>query len=140
MLQLDWTLLATGLVFLVTLWALNNLMFRPLLGVLDERRVRSVETQKEAAGLLRSREALLAQYETRIREQRQQGYQLADAVRREAGEARLQRIGQAREEAERLLDEAKAKVQEEVVAAKAELRRGAEQTAQIIVSRILERS
>ena len=140
MLTLDWTLLASGLVFLVALWALNSLMFRPLLRVLDERRNRSVETQKMAANLLRSREALLAEFEGQVRKQRQQGYQLAEAVRREAGEARLQRIGQAREEAERLLHEARERVQGEVRAAKSELRQGAEQMSQIIAARILERS
>ena len=140
MLKLDWTLLATGVVFLLTLWALNGLLFRPLLQVLDERRVRSVETQKQAADFLRSREALLGKYDMKIREQKQQGYQLAEKVRREAGEARLQRLSQARNEAERLLDDAREKVQEEVRVAKTELRRGAEQMAQIIVTRILERS
>ena len=140
MLKLDWTLLATGVVFLLTFWVLNGLLFGPLLRVLDERRRRSVETQKQAAASLRSREALLAEYETKVREQRQQGYRLAEAVRREAGEARLRRLGQARDEAERLLGDSRQKVQEEVSAAKVELRRGAEQMAQIIVSRILERS
>lgn len=140
MLTLDWTLLATGIVFLLTLWALNRLLFHPLLQVLDERRVRSVETQKQAADSLRSREALLGQYESRIREQRQQGYQLAEAVRREASGARLERLSRARDETERLLADARARVQEEVSAAKTELRHGAEQIAEIVVARILERS
>jgi F-type H+-transporting ATPase subunit b len=140
MLTLDWTLLAAGTVFLLTLWALNALLFRPLWRVLDERRVRGADTRAEAVRKLDFERALSEECEARLKRERQKGYQLAEAVRREAVEARQVRLAQAREHAEAQLTEAREKVRLEVESARVELKRSAEQLARIIADRILEKA
>jgi F-type H+-transporting ATPase subunit b len=140
MLKLDWTLLAAGTVFLVTLWALNVLLFRPLWRVLDERRARGADTRADAARKLDYERALSEECEARLKGEKQKGYQLSEAVRREAVEARQVRLAQAREHAEARLTEAREMVRLEVESARVELKRSAEEMARIIADRILERA
>lgn len=137
MISLDWTILAAGIVFLFTLWALSKLLFKPLLNVLDQRRSLTIETREEASQKTQYREALLREYLEKIKEQKQKGYQLVEAVRKEMLEERRERIFEARSEAESLMNKARAEVKEEVESVKRELKRDAEEIAEIIADRVL---
>jgi F-type H+-transporting ATPase subunit b len=137
MISLDWTILAAGIVFLFTLWALNKLLFKPLLNVLDQRRSLTVETREEASQKTEYREALLREYLEKVKQEKQKGYQLVEAVRKETMEERRKRIFEARSEAESLMNKARAEVNEEVESVKQELKRDAEEMAEIIADRVL---
>jgi F-type H+-transporting ATPase subunit b len=137
MISLDWTILAAGIVFLFTLWALNKLLFKPLLNVLDQRRSLTIETREEASQKTEYREALLQEYLEKVKQQKQKGYQLVEAVRKETMEERRKRIFEARSEAESLMNKARAEVNEEVESVKQELKRDAEEMAEIIADRVL---
>ena len=137
MISLDWTILAAGIVFLFSLWALNKLLFKPLLNVLDQRRSLTVETREEASQKTEYREALLKEYLEKVKQEKQKGYQLVEAVRKETMEERRKRIVEARSEAESLMNKARAEVNEEVESVKQELKRDAEKMAEIIADRVL---
>lgn len=137
MISLDWTILAAGIVFLFTLWALNKLLFKPLLNVLDQRRSLTVETREEASQKTEYREALLREYLEKVKQEKQKGYQLVEAVRKETMEERRKRIFEARSEAESLMNKTRAEVNEEVESVKQELKRDAEEMAEIIADRVL---
>ncbi len=139
MITLDWTILAAGIVFLFTLWALNKLLFKPLLDVLDQRRSLTVETREETSRKTEYREALFQEYLEKIKREKQKGYQLAEAVRKETMEERRRRISGARSEAESLMNRAKAEVDKEVESVKQELKGDAEEMAEIIANRVLEK-
>jgi F0F1-type ATP synthase membrane subunit b/b' len=72
----DWTLPVASLIFLITLWALNKLLFQPLFRVLDERRSRTIELRQRALTELEYERELMEQYHSRMREERQAGYRL----------------------------------------------------------------
>jgi len=137
MITLDWTILAAGIVFLFTLWALNKLLFKPLLAVLDQRRSLTIETREEASQKTEYREALFQEYLEKVKQEKQRGYQLAEAVRKETMEKRRRRISEARSEAEALMNRAKAEVDEEAESVKQELKSDAEGMAEIIANRVL---
>ena len=139
MITLDWTILAAGIVFLFTLWALNKLLFKPLLDVLDQRRSLTVETREETSRKTEYREALFQEYLEKIKREKQKEYQLAEAVRKETMEERRRRISGARSEAESLMNRAKAEVDKEVESVKQELKGDAEEMAEIIANRVLEK-
>ena len=139
MITLDWTILAAGIVFLFTLWALNKLLFKPLLDVLDQRSSLTVETREEASQKAEYREALFQEYLEKIKQEKQRGYQSAEAVRKETMEERRKRISTARSEAEALMNKAKADVDIEVESVKQELKSDAEEMAKIIANRVLEK-
>lgn len=138
MITLDWTILAAGAVFVFVLWSLNVVLFRPLLAVLDSRKALTSSTEDHAAEQIHYQERLFLEYSNRLKQEKQLGYQKAEAVRREALAVRQQRITEAREKAEGLLEKAKDQVLSEITSVKASLRRDAEETAGLITARILE--
>ena len=135
----DWTLPVASLVFLVTLFALNQLLFKPLFRILDERRARTVEMRKKAQKELEYHQALLEEYHSRIREERQSGYRLAETVRSEALQERQEAITRARAEAVQLLERSKGELQAECERARERLRREADEIGRLIATRVLQR-
>ena len=75
----------------------------------------------------------------KIKQEKQKGYQLAEAVRKETIEERRGRISEARSEAEVLMNRAKAEVDKEVESVKQELKSDAEGMAELIANRVLEK-
>jgi F-type H+-transporting ATPase subunit b len=140
MITLDWTLMVAAAVFLLTLWALNQLLFRPLFEVLEKREALTTQTRAEAARKTEYREALYREYSDKIKEEKQKGYQLAESRRREALESRQQTVSNARREAEALLVKARAELEEEFSRVKVRLKGDAEEIANTIASRVLERT
>lgn len=138
MITLDWTILAAGTVFLFTLLALNQLLFKPLFRVLDERENRTVKVQEDAAAKQSSRDALFQEYSERLRAARQADYELAEKVRKEALEERQKRIADTRLEAEGLIGKARSEIREEMVLVKHELAVEASEIARMIASQVLK--
>jgi len=139
MIELNWTLLAAGAVFLFTLWALNKLLYRPLLQVLDQRRAQTSDLRKLAADKLSYNEALFREYAEKIKQEKQKGYAEAETSRREAMEERQRLIGKARAEADNFREKARTQIDQEVELVRQRLHRNAEEIAGMIVARVLEK-
>ena len=137
MISIDWTFLASGLVFLFTLWALNRLLFRPLLAVLDERRSLTSERKEKARETDEYYESLFEKYSARIKQEKQAGYQLAESLRQEALEERQVKTAAARDQAAELLEEARKEVRQEMEQGKQRLQQEAREIAGLITDRIL---
>jgi F-type H+-transporting ATPase subunit b len=116
--NLDWTLPVASLVFLITLFALNRLLFQPLLKILDTRRERTVEMRQKAQRELEYQQALLEEYTSRIKEEKQAGYRLAEQV-----------LKQAKNDIRAEADKARQRLQQE-----------SEEVARLITARVLQRS
>ncbi len=140
MITLNWTLAVAAAVFLITLFALNGLLFEPLFRVMDERRARTTGLRAKSRGIVDHHRALLNQFEERIREERQRGYKLVEAMRNEALQERQQVLVEARQRMEALLGDAKDKIQGEVAEAQQEIRRDSEEMARILTDRVLQRT
>ena len=139
MIKPDWSLAVAAAIFLVALFSLHALLFRPLLRVLDERKARTVDLRQQTRGLLERQQALLADCQIRIKEERQLGFRLADTQRADALKVRQGRIQEARAAAENALAKAREQVQAEQEAARAQLGRDCEEIAGVIAARVLER-
>lgn len=140
MIELDWTLLASAAVFLFTLWGLHTFLFRPLFQVVDRRDGLTTETRREATRKMKHQSALQEKYSERIKAEKLEGYQLAESTRRKAMEERQARLSRAREEAEERLGEARTSYRREMEAARSRLAQDAEEMAEILAARILEKS
>jgi F-type H+-transporting ATPase subunit b len=140
MIELNWTLLAAGTVFLFTLWALNKLLFKPLLQVLDERRSETSDLQKWASEKHDYHEALFQEYSEKVKQERQKGYAQAEVSRREAMEARQKLIGKAKGEADVLREKARTQIEQEVEQVRQKLHKNAEEIAGVMTARVLEKT
>jgi len=136
----DWTLPVASLVFLITLFALNKLLFQPLLRILDIRRERTIEMRQKAQKELEYQKALLEEYTSRIKQEKQAGYRLADSLRAAALQERQQTMTQARAEAEQVLKQAKDEIRAEADKARQRLQQDSEDVARLITARVLQRT
>jgi len=136
----DWTLPVASLVFLITLFALNKLLFQPLLRILDTRRERTVEMRQKAQKELEYQQALLEEYTARIKQEKQAGYRLADSLRAAALQERQQTMAQARADAEQVLKQAKNEIRAEADKARQRLQQESEEVAGLITARVLQRT
>lgn len=140
MINPDWTLPVASLVFLITLFALNKLLFQPLLRILDARRERTVEMRQKAQKELEYQQALLEEYTARIKQEKQAGYRLADSLRAAALQERQQTMAQARTDAEQVLKQAKNEIRAEADKARQRLQQESEEVAGLITARVLQRT
>ncbi|MDT8273980.1 MAG: ATP synthase F0 subunit B [Desulfomonilia bacterium] len=66
MIELNWTFLVQVVNFLVLMFILNRLLYKPVLKVLDERDERIVGGQQKAKQLTEDRAALFQEYEKKL--------------------------------------------------------------------------
>jgi len=135
-----WSLLISAFVFLLTLVTLHQLLFKPLLGILDKRHAATVGAQQESVRALEHYESRFAEYQSRLKEERERGYKRLEQLRGETLGQRQAAIERARQESARLLDEARHSLEGEVARARASIEAEAGEIAADISSAILERS
>ena len=140
MIELNWTLAAASVIFILTWAALSRLLLKPLLRVLGERQARTSGVFENAETFEAEFEALVQTCDRKIREEKQVGFKLAEKLRQEALSERQKRIQSARDEADSMLKKAKEEIQSELEAARKELRRESEDIARAISDRVLKAS
>lgn len=140
MISIDWTIIATGIVFLLTMLAMNSILFKPLLRVMDERENLTAGTRQEAENVRRSLSELVDSYSGQIKAARQKGFEQIDSVRKEASARRIEKIADAREQASQEMQKVRARVSEEVESARKDLQSEVESIADSITAKILSKS
>ena len=138
MIQIDWTLAVAAGVFLCTLWMLNRYLFLPLQQVLQERQAQTTGALKAAIREEEKTGALVEQYESKIKAEKQSGYRRSEELRGQALRQRQTRIRQARKEAETLLAETRQLMEEELILARQGLKKEANEIATLISQRFLQ--
>jgi len=138
--NLNATLLIQLLNFLLLMFLLNRILFRPMLKVLDERRERTEGRRKQAAQLDTEAQAIWDDYQKRI----QTAKAAADRDRAQTvrqGEGERDKILQATAaEAEKAVAEVRARVRKEADQARQTLRADADRLAAAAAERILGRA
>ena len=140
MISIDWTIIATGVVFLLTLLALNGILFKPLLRVMDERDSLTSGALGKAKENQSAISALVDSYSESIKAARQKGYETVDSVRKAASARRMEMIAEAREGAAAEMQKVRSRVSEEVELARKELQSEVEAIADSITAKILSKS
>jgi len=118
MLQINSTLLFQLVNFLLLVWILNRLIFRPFLKVIEEREERTIGARNKASDLTVQADDLEKEYEAEVSEARSHGLSEKEAMRIQGqvkrnkilGEARLKsadHISSARKELEANMEEAR---------------------------------
>ena len=100
----DYTLVYQLIIFLV-LWAiLSRVVFRPYLGLLDERERKTSGARREAAELESEAERLKAEYDEKIAQAEASGNVAKESIVNEARQQRDELLTRAREEASSALE------------------------------------
>src|SRR5262245_13422066 len=136
----DGSLIVVLVLFIILVFLLNRLLFRPIGRVLDERQTLTEGAANEARAARRMYQSRLAEYEASIRHARAEGYRHAEQEREAALEARRQVIDQAKAQAHEQIDRAKQEIDQQVVRARTALESESRQIAERISRTVLGRT
>src|SRR6516164_1529989 len=119
---------------LLIVWmAYRWIVYGPLQQALGERQARTEGAVKQAQEQIASAEARTAEYERKVREARAHIYQTQEARRRRTMEERETALAEARKQADVKVKEARATLEEDVLAAKGALQQQADGLANQII-------
>lgn len=136
----DGSLVVILILFMLFVFALNRILFRPVGRVLDERQTRTEGAANEARAARRRYDAKLAEYEATIRQARTDAYRKSEQERAAGLEQRRKLIDAAKQEANELIAKAKADIEVQASGARASLEAEARQLAEQISRTVLGRS
>lgn len=135
----DGSLVVILIIFVLFVFLMNRLLFRPIGHVLDERERKTEGARNEARASLRVYEGKVAQYEFSIRHIRAESYRLLQQAREKALAERARLLEEARQAASQDIDAARRQLEREVAAARSVLEREARQIASEISRNVLGR-
>lgn len=135
----DLTLLIQIGLFLVFIWVMNRLLFRPALGVLEERDQQIAGSREKAAELEARVAEAIASYEARIRETRAEAERERVRLTQEAAQEEARIAAEGREQASQATEKIRAAIASETSIARRELEGQARGFAALIAERTLGR-
>jgi len=139
LISLDSSIIAAILVFLVLIFALNRLLFQPLLRMQSERESRTSGLVAQARKSLDHHLELFNRYQDTLKNARLESYRRQEQVRSDALAKRAEVLEGARKNAEALVQQSRDSVQAEVRSAKDQLEGEAQEIARRIAMTILQR-
>ena len=126
--------------FLIFVFVLNRILFRPIGRVLDEREALTEGATNEARAAARRYQAELASYEASIRQARGESYRRLEQDRAAALEERKRLIDEAKQKAVDEIDLAKSEIDNQAALARASLEAESRQIAERISRTVLGRT
>ncbi len=140
MISLDTSIIPAILIFLFVIFALNHLLYKPLLRIQVERGNRTTGFLSHAKHVLDRHLDLFEKHQAAIKNAKMEGYRLQERARSQAMSKRAESLARAKQEAEQLVHESRGAIQESVSAAKVDLQREAEDIARRIASVVMHRA
>jgi F-type H+-transporting ATPase subunit b len=136
----DFSLLFIVALFLLFVFVMNRLLFKPIGRVLDERQALTEGATNEARAAARRYQAKLAQYEESIRQARAESYRRLEQERARALEERRGLIEDAKQKATTEIEQAKSEIEQQAEAARVSLEAESRQIADRISRTVLGRT
>jgi len=136
----DGSLVFILLLFLLFVFVMNRLLFRPVSRILDQRQTLTVGAANDARAAARRYEMKLNEYETTIRQARAESYKSLEAQRALVLAERQQVIEAAKQETAEEISRAKAEIERQSEQARATLEAESRQIAENISRTILGRT
>lgn len=139
LIDLDGTLFIQFGLFVIMLIVLSRVLFRPYLQLRDARH-KGIEGARHEADALRERTTQTqAEYEGKLVKAKQRGNDERQKLRTEGAAVERQLLGAARDEAQKALEAARARIGAEASSARTQLQAQSTALARQIVSKILGR-
>lgn len=126
--------------FIIFAFILNQILFKPIGKVLDERESLTDGAAAEARAAARQYQSRLAGYEDTIRQARAENYRKIEEQRKAALDERQQLIDAARAQTEAEIGKARAQISTEAAAARVQLEAESRQIAEQISRTVLGRA
>jgi len=136
----DESILIIAGIFLVLIFILNRMIFKPLVAVLDEREKRVKEGAEAQERALQTVEESEAKYRTAVIQARRDAQSKRQEMHKKIEAIRDEKLQTSREHASSLADESKAELDKQVTAARASMENETQAIAEQIVTKVLSRA
>ena len=136
----DGSLVFVLILFIIFVFVMNRILFRPIGRVLDERQTLIEGSENEARAAQRRYEAKLADYEATIRQARADSYRRTEQQRAAALDERRRLIEEAKQQARNEIERAKREIESQVADARRALERETRAIAERISQTVLGRA
>jgi F-type H+-transporting ATPase subunit b len=140
MVSLDYTTLVQIANFVLLMFILNTLLYKPILGVIERRKEQMEKSDGEVKRLRLEVEQKLAEYEEKVRLAKLEALEQRNALVKEGADLAKSTIEAVRSEIPLLMEQFNAKMGREVDAARAILRSQSRKISLEIAEKVLGRS
>ena len=140
MINLDITLIVQMINFLVLLFILNKILFRPIRNIIKERNQIVDDFNSDITSLTNQAQESGEQFEEKILEARKKGMERVQSMKAEGEEAETQLIASTSEEVHGKVEEARKQVEADIQAARDALQEQVQAFSVAMTEKILERS
>jgi F-type H+-transporting ATPase subunit b len=140
MIDLNLTMIIQLFIVLTLVVILSQIVFKPFLGILQERKDRVKRAEERARDLQHRSEELVERYRESIAAAHAQGATIREKIRKESLAKEMEILQKDMEEANRLIQEIKMKINDEMETARSGLQSRAQNLSREIAERILGRS
>jgi F-type H+-transporting ATPase subunit b len=134
------TFLAMVFNFLILMFVLVRLLYRPIQGILEERRSKIARDLDEAEQIKKAAEQLRLESQQKLEESQVEAYDIVERARSEAERLRDELIIQARQEADRLRQRTQQEIERAKQIARIELKEEAIELAMMAVKKVFEKN
>jgi F-type H+-transporting ATPase subunit b len=139
MIDIDWTLIAQLLNFLVLVFLLNMVLFRPIRKILLARQARLVALEGDLDGLAGNRQGILGKVDDELTLARREGLSLREGLRLEGSTAETSLLEQVKKEVDAQWTKVEAKIKKDVGKAREALGAQSQDFAMALANKILGR-
>jgi len=139
MIELNWTFLVQMVNFLVLMFVLNKILYKPILKILDERDEKIVGGQQRIKKLEEKSQQMLQEYTDRIYEGRVTALEAKNSARKAAEAQANEIIVEARKKAEEMIAQVRLEMAQEVEKAQKDIETELGSMATSIAGRVLGR-
>ena len=140
MIQPDWTLLIQMINFLVFLFLMNLILYRPIRRIVAERKKLMADKQEGIDRLEAEVRAVIQDYDSKLIESRRTGFQKIQELKAAGYEQEKELLRQRSEEASSKLQQMRAQIQNDIGVARDELREQVRSFSVQLAQKILGRS
>ncbi|MFZ0050585.1 MAG: ATP synthase F0 subunit B [Desulfobaccales bacterium] len=139
MIQIDWTLGAQLVTFLVLVFLLNMVLFRPIREALKKRQAR-MDAQGADINLMETQgRGLNSETMDKLAAARREGVGVRESLKQEGSEAEAARLEEIKREVDQEWSQVEQQIKEDVARARETLQTQTQSFAQLLVSKILGR-
>jgi F-type H+-transporting ATPase subunit b len=139
LIEINWSMLLQMTNFLLLIFILNIVLYKPLLKILDERDKRISETQQKAKNFSEETEKMISIYNEKLQLAKIEAMTQKNNAKKDAAEKANVIIEESRKEAEHHLLEVKHQITQEIETARRELEPELEKMAITIAEQVLGR-
>ena len=140
MVTLDYTILVQMANFILLIFILNVLLYKPILNIIGKRKSQMEESDSEVKRLSQTVEQKLAEYENKVRLAKLEAMEQRNAIVKEGTDRAKGIIDAVRNEIPAMMEQFNAKMGKEVDAARAILRSQSQKISLDIAEKVLGRS